>query len=964
MFNTIKSKIIIAGILAVAIPVIFILTLVNKEKSNVSNTVVKESSKQLNEHIQSIVRGAYALCESQQELLSKVLQSNMNVLSDVIKARGGLSLGAENVEWKAVNQFNQKESIISLPKMNYGKGFLEQGGGKWLEPNYERNMPTPIIDDTANLVGDTCTIFQRMNESGDMLRVATNVITKDGKRAIGTYIPAFDDAGVKNAVIDSVLSSRPYIGRAFVVNAWYATIYTPLKDETGKIIGMIYVGVKQESVESLRKAIMDIKIGKSGHVFVLGGSGTHLGNYIISPRGESDGQNVYDAKDASGRPVMKEMIDLSKKSGEAPIVYEYFWKNKDEKEPRLKVASVLYFEKWDWIIFANAYLDEFTQTTDIVNADIDKLFANSILAAVFSLALAIFLTFTIGNNVGRNISAILSAIKNLTGDIKSGKLDVRGDAAGTNTEFRGIVQSVNEMIDEFVRPLNVTAEYVDRISKGDIPPKISDKYNGDFNELKNNINQCIDAVTLLVNDTAVLGAAAVEGKLDIRADAAKHQGDFRKIISGVNATLDAVIGPLNVAAEYVDRISRGDIPEKITAKYNGNFNELINNLNTCIDTLNRLIIEDGGGALKAAAEKDLSIRVTGEYRGIFDTMKHNINNLLDTLDNSLEHVACSAEQVTAAADEISHGSHSLAQSASEQASSLEEISGSLNEMNAMAKQNASNAKDCQLLAEKAKSLSNAGFEKMKKMSTSIEKIKDSSNSTAKIIKTIDEIAFQTNLLSLNAAVEAARAGDAGRGFAVVAEEVRNLALKSAEAAKNTAKLIEESVNNSNEGVNINTEVTLSLESINFQVNKVSEFIAGISNSSEQQSVGIEQINIGITQMNQLTQQNAAFSEQSASSAQELSSQAQQMKAMVSSFLLTSEAALRAREHKSAGAHPHHDPKASHAGNKAGHGQEYDADRKNAQKFTAGRLVSNSKHDKRLPHNVIPFEEDEKNLRDF
>ena len=290
MFNTIKSKIIIAGILAVAIPVIFILTLVNKEKSNVSNTVVKESSKQLNEHIQSIVRGAYALCESQQELLSKVLQSNMNVLSDVIKARGGLSLGAENVEWKAVNQFNQKESIISLPKMNYGKGFLEQGGGKWLEPNYERNMPTPIIDDTANLVGDTCTIFQRMNESGDMLRVATNVITKDGKRAIGTYIPAFDDAGVKNAVIDSVLSSRPYIGRAFVVNAWYATIYTPLKDETGKIIGMIYVGVKQESVESLRKAIMDIKIGKSGHVFVLGGSGTHLGNYIISPRGESDGR--------------------------------------------------------------------------------------------------------------------------------------------------------------------------------------------------------------------------------------------------------------------------------------------------------------------------------------------------------------------------------------------------------------------------------------------------------------------------------------------------------------------------------------------------------------------------------------------------------------------------------------------------------------------------------------------------
>ncbi|HOT77354.1 MAG TPA: Cache 3/Cache 2 fusion domain-containing protein, partial [Candidatus Wallbacteria bacterium] len=645
--------------------------------------VAKETGRQLNEHMQSVVRDAYALCESQHELLTKVLQSNMNVMLDAVKARGGLSLSTETIEWTAINQFSQKDAKISIPKIVYGKNALEPAG-KWLEPNYERSVNTPIIDEVASLVGDTCTIFQRMNENGDMLRVATNVITKDGRRAIGTYIPAVDDAGVRSPIIDSVLASKPYTGRAFVVNAWYVTNYTPFKDETGKVIGMVYVGVRQESVESLRKAIMDIKIGKSGHVFVLGGSGTNLGNYIISPRGESDGKNAYDTKDASGRQVIKEMIDLSKNSRYEPVVYEYNSQDKDDKGPRLRVASVLYFEKWDWVIFASAYPDEFTQTTDIINADIDKLFKNSIYAAIFALILAILLTFAIGNNVGKNISAILTTIKNLTNDIKSGKLDIRGDAASINTEFRGIVKGVNEMIDEFVHPINVTAEYVDRISKGDIPPKITDKYNGDFNEIKNNINQCIDAVNLLVKDAGSLALAAAAGRLDVRADVNPHHGDFKKIVSGVNETLDAVIGPLNTAAEYVDRISKGDIPAKISGDFKGDFNEIKNNINTCIDTLNMLIIEDGGAALKAAAEKDLSMRVTGDYSGLYKTMKSNINDLLDTLDESLEQVTGSAEQVTAASDEINRGSQALAQSASEQASSLEQISSNLHAMNKMA----------------------------------------------------------------------------------------------------------------------------------------------------------------------------------------------------------------------------------------------------------------------------------------
>jgi methyl-accepting chemotaxis protein len=204
----------------------------------------------------------------------------------------------------------------------------------------------------------------------------------------------------------------------------------------------------------------------------------------------------------------------------------------------------------------------------------------------------------------------------------------------------------------------------------------------------------------------------------------------------------------------------------------------------------------------------------------------------------------------------------------------------------MTKQNALNAREAKGVAEQARGSADKGVESMNRMSSAINKIKTSSDSTAKIVKTIDEIAFQTNLLALNAAVEAARAGDAGRGFAVVAEEVRNLAMRSAEAAKNTASLIEEAVKNSENGVNINAEVSKNFQEITERTNKVSQVVAEIAAASDQQDQGISQVNKAVEQLNQLTQQNAANAEESASAAEEMSSQSEEMRSMVAGFNLT------------------------------------------------------------------------------
>jgi methyl-accepting chemotaxis protein len=289
--------------------------------------------------------------------------------------------------------------------------------------------------------------------------------------------------------------------------------------------------------------------------------------------------------------------------------------------------------------------------------------------------------------------------------------------------------------------------------------------------------------------------------------------------------------------------------------------------------------------LQRLAACDLTARVQGDYPEAYTKIQQALNTAVDNLGQALTQVAVGAEQVAAASDQISRGSQDLAQGASEQASTLEEISSSLQEMTMMSKQNAANAQEARGLAENAHQSADQGATSMQRLSQAIEAIKTASDETANIVKTIDEIAFQTNLLALNAAVEAARAGDAGKGFAVVAEEVRNLAMRSAEAAKTTAQLIVEAIQKAESGVVINQEVLGNLEEIATHVRHMSTVIGEIAAASSQQQQGVEQLNTAVEQLNQITQATAASSEEAASAAEELSGQATEMQHMVGTFQL-------------------------------------------------------------------------------
>jgi methyl-accepting chemotaxis protein len=529
-----------------------------------------------------------------------------------------------------------------------------------------------------------------------------------------------------------------------------------------------------------------------------------------------------------------------------------------------------------------------------------------------------------------NLKALITDANVLSRASVEGKLATRADASKHQGDFRKIIQGVNDALDAIIGPLNVSAKYVDQISKGNIPAKITDTYNGDFNLIKNNLNECIDAVNLMVADAVMLVKASVEGKLATRADATKHNGDYRKVVQGVNDALDAVIGPLNVTAKYVDSISKGEIPPKITDNYNGDFNTIKSNLNQCIEAVNLMVadavmlvkasvegklttradatkhhgdyrkivqgvndmldavlepINEAAGVLEKLSQRDLRVRVKGNYQGDHAKIKESVNATGEALHDALLRVAVAVDQVSSASGQIASSSQSVADGASQQASALEETSSSLESMSAMTKRSADNAQQANGLAQTAKGAATEGASAMEQMGTAMTKIRASAEGTSQIIKDINEIAFQTNLLALNAAVEAARAGEAGRGFAVVAEEVRSLALRSKEAAMKTEVLIKESVRQAEEGEVTAKGVSTKLSEIVTGVTKVTDIVAEISASAKEQAGGIDQVNRAVTEMNKVTQQNAANSEESSSAAAELSSQSEELAAMIGAFQL-------------------------------------------------------------------------------
>jgi len=434
------------------------------------------------------------------------------------------------------------------------------------------------------------------------------------------------------------------------------------------------------------------------------------------------------------------------------------------------------------------------------------------------------------------------------------------------------------------KPLLSIAEKAKKISSGETDITLNYRRKDEIGVLAASFDRMMQSIKALTADTGVLTQAALDGNLSARADAQRHQGGFRKIIEGINNTLDAVTLPIGEAAEVLKEMANGNLDVTLVNDYKGDHAIIKNALNQTIHSIRNYIAEISD-LLSCISEGNLNVGITTDYKGSFVALKDSINNIAESLSGVLSEINNASEQVASGTRQVSDGSQNISQGAAQQAASIQELTASILQIAEAAKMNADYADKANQLVMEAKRRAASGDEQMQSMQKAMEEINETSASISKIIKVIDDIAFQTNILALNAAVEAARAGVHGKGFAVVAEEVRNLAARSAQAAKETTVLIEASVSKTEAGTKIAGETAAYLSDIVAGVEKAAALVGEIAVSSIEQATGIAQINQGVDQMSAVVQTNSATSQQSAAAAEQLYSQAETLKTMVGRFRL-------------------------------------------------------------------------------
>jgi hypothetical protein len=374
-----RKKLVIFGTTLTVIPAMVTAVVVWQQNRTIVGHATNGAQGLEEAKLQQLTGTLAAMCDTSRALLERNLQVDLRVAKAHLDGMGRVELeGGRQVSWKAKNQLTDTESAISLPRMTVG--------GVWLGQVGDPGMAVPAVDEVRKLTEGASTIFQRMNPAGDMLRVATNVIGKNGKRAIGTFIPAVNADGGPNAVVSAALAGKPYIGRAFVVDGWFASAYQPLLGAGGNVIGMVFVGIPESAaVDRLRQEFMAQKIGKTGYVYVMNASGRTRGHYIVSKGGARDGENIWDSRDAGGNYFIRQICARALTLGpKETALFRYPWQNPDEPVPCMKLASLRYYKPWDWVIGASAPERELTETRDAIQAVASR--SAWILALLFVLA--------------------------------------------------------------------------------------------------------------------------------------------------------------------------------------------------------------------------------------------------------------------------------------------------------------------------------------------------------------------------------------------------------------------------------------------------------------------------------------------------------------------------------------------------------------------------------------------------
>ena len=797
-----------------------------------------------------------ALQRTEQSLAAQAnaMKLQLNAYYENAKVRGG----------RSTNMFHKYLGC----EISQGSGLVRTGdmdlpefkcGTQTLNANHH------LLEDFKAMTGDEAAVL--WVSDGKVFRVAT-MLKKDGKPMDGTQIPADDPLSL------SLQQGKDHAGLIVRNGQYFFSSVKALRSTDSKSFIALSNRVDlQPELKQLRSMFGSTLSGETGYSFIMRPTGKEdtLAEFVMHPKLE--GKTADAASSAALREVTQKMLATK----EGVLRYSY----PDENGvPQQRVVALAVSPGWGWVIGTGSWLDEYL-------AEAHRLRNLMIIAGVLAALLATALTFLLVRSRLKPLSVAVQVALS----ISSGRLDSRIEIESED-EIGALMNAMQKMQNDL------------RGVVADIQTAVASTVNGDFTRQADlsgkhgfglEISQSLNILNANLlrqiggNPADAVQIAARIAAGDLGSAVNILEGDTQSILAAMSKMQTSLAGVIHEVHDIVTAATEGNFSRKMatagTQGYSRTLGELLNQLSNVTEAG----LQDVMRVAQAISEGDLTQTISKDYPGLFGQLKDAINTTVEGLQDVVGNIREATDAINVAAREIAAGNQDLSSRTEEQASSLDKTSTSMEQLNKTVRQNADNAREATELAKTSNAIASKGGDMTRRVVLTMNDIQGSSKKIVDIISVIDSIAFQTNILALNAAVEAARAGEQGRGFAVVATEVRNLAQRSATAAKEIKTLIAESVDKVEGGARLVQEAGSNMDDVVASFQKVATLVIQIADASKSQSGGIEQVTKSIAQMDEVTQQNAALVEEAAAAAESLEDQAKGLVKAVAMFKLGSAA---------------------------------------------------------------------------